>query len=181
LIRFAVPALALIATGLITTIAWEAGAFSSAVATVPRPPRAMANNPVMDQAPDRIPQWVAMILARPLFSPDRRPAAEAAGQAFGVSQGLPRLSGVLVSPSARTAIFARGDSKPIVVREGGRIDAYTVQSIEAGQVHLLGANGLLVLHPNFLSAPPAQPAGLTAPHSVGQTGPGMTTAGVRPQ
>ncbi len=65
--------------------------------------------------------------------------------------GLPRLTGTLVGPSERSAIFAAAGRDPIVVHEGGRIDAYTVTSIEAGQVRLRGPDGMRILHPTFQS------------------------------
>ena len=99
---------------------------------------------------DHTNDWAATALARPLFSPDRRPAADAATVASGRSvPGLPRLAGILVGPFGRSAIFATNDAKPIVVQEGGRVAAYTVKSIEATQVHLLGPDGAQVLYPSF--------------------------------
>jgi hypothetical protein len=101
--------------------------------------------------------WVATVLARPLFSPDRRPAADAVTVASGRTvPGLPRLAGILVGPFGRSAIFATNGAKPIVVQEGGRVADYTIKSIEATQVHLLGPDGAQVLYPSF--EPAAAPA-----------------------
>ena len=97
------------------------------------------------------------MLARPLFSPDRRPAADAVTVASGRTvPGLPRLAGILVGPFGRSAIFATNGAKPIVVQEGGRVADYTIKSIEATQVHLLGPDGAQVLYPSF--EPAAAPA-----------------------
>lgn len=85
------------------------------------------------------------ILARPLFNPDRRPGA-AAAQPGVADAALPRLSAVLVSGRGRSVIFA-GPGKPVTLNEGGRIGAYTVQSIGAGQVTLAGPDGARVLRP----------------------------------
>lgn len=91
-------------------------------------------------------QWVATLLARPLFSPSRRPAispAPASGPA-----ALPRLSGILVSHDRKIAIFAGGD-KLIVLREGGQLANYSVQSIEPDRVTLHGGKGEQVVLPSF--------------------------------
>jgi hypothetical protein len=98
---------------------------------------------------DNLQAWVSPILARPLFSPDRRPAAEMDNVAAPGAPHLPRLSGILIGPFGRSAIFANTGSKPIVLGEGGRIDAYTVKSIDAAQVQLEGPNGVQRLQPAF--------------------------------
>jgi len=101
------------------------------------------------------------VLARPLFSPDRRPPADAVTVASGRTvPGLPRLAGILVGPFGRSAIFAINGAKPIVVQEGGRVAAYTIKSIEATQVRLLGPDGAQVLYPSFepAAAPARRPA-----------------------
>ena len=113
--------------------------------------------PISSATADRTNDWVAAVLARPLFSPDRRPAADAVTVASGRTvPGLPRLAGILVGPFGRSAIFATNGAKPIVVQEGGRVADYTIKSIEATQVHLLGPDGAQVLYPSF--EPAAAPA-----------------------
>jgi hypothetical protein len=113
--------------------------------------------PAPSSAGDHSGDWVTAILTRPLFSPDRRPAAGVATGARATSvPGLPRLAGIMVGPFGRSAIFAADGTKPIVVQEGGRVAAYTVNSIEATQVRLLGPEGTQVLYPSF--APAAAPA-----------------------
>ncbi len=108
-----------------------------------------------DRSPKRPPAQVAKrvdaILARPLFSPDRRPTPVAAsGPAAAAVNGLPRLAGVLVSSFGRSAIFAPASGgKPLTAAEGARLGPYTVQSIEVGQVTVLGPDGVQVLHPSF--------------------------------
>jgi hypothetical protein len=119
--------------------------------TVPTAP------PISLATADHTNDWVATVLARPLFSPDRRPAADAVTVASGRTvPGLPRLAGILVGPFGRSAIFASNGAKPIVVQEGGRVAAYTIKSIEATQVRLLGPDGAQVLYPSF--EPAATPA-----------------------
>jgi hypothetical protein len=103
------------------------------------------------------------ILARPLFTPGRRPPSQPhAEPAPTTKAALPRLAGVLVSPAGKAAIFAGGDTKPVVVHEGGRLGAYTVQSIEPGRVTLLGPGGTVVLQPTFENV--TKPTS-TPPHS----------------
>ncbi len=84
--------------------------------------------------------WVETILARPLFSRDRRPAGAAATVATGERGAtLPRLTGIAISPQLRRAIFAGADgAKSIVVEEGGSIAGFTVQTIAPGSVHRAG-------------------------------------------
>jgi hypothetical protein len=99
------------------------------------------------------PDWAAIILARPLFSPSRRPAP-ASSDTSARSAELPRLTGILVSQSGRQAIFAgRDGGRPIVTREGDRVADQLVQSIRPGEVTVLGPAGPRVLHPVFDHAP----------------------------
>ncbi len=62
----------------------------------------------------------ATVLARPLFSPDRRLAPP--GQAVAAvvaSDDIPRLAAVIVGPSGGMAIFEDGSGRPHVAAEGG--------------------------------------------------------------
>jgi hypothetical protein len=138
-----------LAVGLVAIIGWEVGGAPPAGVTSSPPPAAPAASPASAPAVDREREWVATVLARPLFSPDRRPSPEAAAVATAGPNGLPRLTGTLVAPFERSAIFAAAGRDPIVVHEGARIDAYTVMSIEAGQVRLRGPEGTRILHPTF--------------------------------
>jgi hypothetical protein len=93
----------------------------------------------------KAPANLEVVLARPIFSETRRPPADAASESF-----QPRLTGVLVSNVARTAIFAVGSShKLIALAEGGSLGPNVVQSIIAGQVTMSGPDGTRVLHPTF--------------------------------
>ncbi len=136
---------------------------------VPAPPSRAAAPPVPEEDRQAL---VDGILARPLFATNRRPAdAPAAGPA-PTPASLPRLAGVLVHGSSRSAIFAAtGSGRPAVVQEGGRVGGYTVQSIEAGQVTLAGPGGNQVLRPAFDAKPPAAagPPGAKASTSFAPT------------
>jgi hypothetical protein len=152
------------AAGLLAvTLAWELGAFASEEPIAVHHPRAVAAAPPA-ALPDHTDEWVTTVLARPLFSPDRRPPSEAATVAAGsqTPEGLPRLTGVIVSPSGRSAIFANEGGKPVVVTEGGRVNAWIVRAIDIGTVRVSGPGGARDLHPSFEAAPATQ-TGATPP------------------
>jgi hypothetical protein len=101
------------------------------------------------EAPDRHGAWLKQILARPLFSPGRHPAEVTAA---GV-QGLPRLTGVVVTGSQRIAIFAApSNGHPIVAESGAHVGAYEVQAIADGGVTVVGPEGTTLLRPAFDAA-----------------------------
>ncbi len=89
----------------------------------------------------QVQSWVATILARPLFSRDRRPT-DAPAAIAAVAESLPRLTGITVSPAGRHAIFASpGNKPPLVASPGDRIAGFTVRSIEPAGVTVVGPNG----------------------------------------
>lgn len=102
----------------------------------------------------------AIALARPLFSPTRRPAAGPSrpGAPIAAAAPLPRMTGTLVTSSLRRAIFAGADGKSVVVPEGGQLGAYTVKAVRAGQVVVSGPEGERTVSPVFdPDAPPSTP------------------------
>lgn len=135
--------------------------------------------------------WAETALARPLFSPTRRPAAAPAAAAPGAPASLPRVTAILVSPGGKSVIFAAGEGgKPVVAGEGSQVGAYQVQSIEAGRVTVLGPGGPQVLGPSFDgNAPPKPPGrapdlsgllGLTPPaQDAPAADPGLSIPGLR--
>jgi hypothetical protein len=135
-----------------------------------------AADPTPARAPVALSKLVDKILARPLFSPDRRPPPPAPGgpAATATVSGLPRLAGVLVGPFGRSAIFAPASGgKPVTAAEGARLGAYTVQSIEIGQVTVQGPNGVQVLHPSFdPNAPRPETPPAVPPPAAPARGPG---------
>jgi hypothetical protein len=178
MIRSAFPpliAIALLAAVLFgVVIAWELadlGELSAATGPVPalapRLPETSGGTPTpASDTAGRTRAWAATALARPLFSPDRRPASGTVATASGTTRGLPRLTGTLVGPFGRSAIFA-ADPKPVIVSEGDRINGYTIQSIEPNEVQMIGPEGIQVLHPSFQSAP-ARPTPPNPPPRLGQ-------------
>jgi hypothetical protein len=128
------------------------------VAAAPAPPPAAATPatppPAGDDAEDALGELVQTVLARPLFSPGRRPAppmAAAASDAPAAAAGqedLPRLSGVIVAPGGRRAIFAPAEGHPLVVPEGASIGRFVVHSIAPGQVTLSDTERQHVLRPS---------------------------------
>jgi general secretion pathway protein N len=84
--------------------------------------------------------YVASISARPLFAPDRRPVPQQHSGRTGMSQGLPRLAGIVIAASRRRAIF-EDDGKAIVRGAGGDLDGYRIVAINALGVTLRGPAG----------------------------------------
>ncbi len=167
--------LGLLAAVLIAVITLELSdpeAGSGAALPVAAPRRVAAGQPVpaIDTA-GHVPQWAATILARPLFSHGRRPPAaqQVAGVAAAAPLQMPRLTGVLVSSSSRSAFFAgAAGGRATVVGEGAKIGRYTVQRIEAGQVTVGGPEGTRVLRPFVEKTRPTKPA--AAPARKAQAG-----------
>ncbi len=110
-------------------------------------------------------EWANAILARPLFSISRRPPKLAAGHS-AASDGMPRLSGIMIAPGIRKAIFApEGGGKPMVLSEGATLADTAIRTIEPGEVILASGQ---VLRPTYdKNRVPGQsaytPAGLPAP------------------
>ena len=157
-----------LALALAALIGWELtpppAPAMPAAPTGPAPPRAPLPGATRDGAATE-----ASILRRPLFRADRRPAPAVPD---APPPPLPRLSGIVVTASARRAIFAGGrDGKPVAAAEGERIGAVRVARIGAQEVVMVGPNGTHVLRP----AP--QPAEQAALFPVRQPGNAVDAAG----
>ena len=94
------------------------------------------------------------------MSPTRRPPAAARVQTSEAE--LPRLTGIIISPDGRSAIFA-GKPRALVVPEGGRIGEYTVRQIAPGMVTVNGPAGPVGLRPSFDAARSAAPVPVGLP------------------
>jgi hypothetical protein len=111
-------------------------------------------------APDHD-DMVETLLARPLFSPSRRPDRAAAPAEAGKHDAdAPRLAGILIDGPGKRAIFAlpSGDSQ-VFVEEGGEVEGWSVDEITPASVTLTGPEGSRKLEPSFdPNAKPAEPA-----------------------
>lgn len=117
----------------------------------PRAPVAAPQHGYVGTGNESVAELAGTILARPLFSPDRRPARSSLAPSANADQVmLPRLSGVIVSGAHHLAIFAGSkDGKPIVVVAGQTVGDWSVKAIESDGVVLTDADGSQKLHPAF--------------------------------
>jgi hypothetical protein len=102
--------------------------------------------------PVDIDPMVAEILARPLFTSTRMPAAMPGADEEIVEEKHPpelqaRLAGITLSPDAREALFQREGEKAIPVKVGGEIDGWRVSSIQLDRVVLISEFGKQVIKP----------------------------------
>jgi hypothetical protein len=137
---------------------------------------------------------VATILAQPLFSPTRRPpeTVQADGSADPTLNDV-RLSGIVIEPDRRLAIFAVKGTKPRTLSVGDALNGWKLDSISPEDVSLSGPGGTRTLQPKIdttlvrqaqVPAAPAQPAAGAspgAPPTQPQAGPAPTRAPVPPQ
>ena len=153
------PALSLVAAVLAGLVAVElaTGALPSPAV---RQAAAGAAGPPAAKPADPAPQQVAVLLARPPFSPSRRPDAVDGAD----DPRLPHLTGILVTSQERKAIFSgRDGGRGAVVGQGDQVGAYRVQDISAADVTLAGVDGPHVVRPTFSTAPPPSPLAATLP------------------
>jgi hypothetical protein len=118
----------------------------------------------------RAEELVQTTLAQPLFSPTRRPPDQPTGDRASEPQ-LPnlRLSGIVIEPEHRLAIFAVPGSKPLARAEGETINEWRLDSIGPNQVSLSGPTGITTLEPKsdpnlVRQKPVAQPAPKPTPN-----------------
>jgi hypothetical protein len=105
-------------------------------------------------SPGRRDAWLREIVARPLFSSNRRPVE------VGM-RGLPRLTGIVLTGSLQIAIFAGAqDGHPIIAQAGGHIGAYEVHAITEAGVTISGPEGTSLIRPVFDAG---RPSGSTLP------------------
>ncbi|WP_419758750.1 hypothetical protein [Acidisoma sp.] len=117
----------------------------------------------------QVQSWVEAILARPLFVPSRRPPAAAAGPGDS-GPGFPRLTGIIIMPQQREAIFAApGKSQPIVVSAGSRLNGVLIKSIDAGAIVVVDAAGARIIRPSFAAGTASGSLVPTAPRPLSVT------------
>jgi hypothetical protein len=170
------------AFGLILLVEIKAPEPTAVTASAPvEQPEPAAALPQLTIAP--IPPPIAAILARPLFSPSRRPPQSNTGKVAddgGLADS--RLAGIVIGAGRRFAIFAPEGAKALTVTEGETVSGWRVESISAREVALSGPEGTKTLQPKFDPnlAPPAEPA--APPPQVVAAPPNIRAApGVVPQ
>ena len=86
----------------------------------------------------------ATLLERPVFSPTRRPSdsGPAPAEAVPARPEPPRLTGIVMTPAGRRAIFASAaaDGHGVVVSVGGTVGPWVVQAIGIADVQLTRAD-----------------------------------------
>jgi hypothetical protein len=189
-----------ISAGLSGLIFFELESGDEPPAGVPRAATNEGQPPVQsNQADPVVPrqtadQSVATILAQPLFSPTRRPpeTVQADGSADPTLSDV-RLTGIVIDPDRRLAIFAVKGTKPRTLSVGDALNGWKLDSISPEEVSLSGSGGTRTLQPKVdttlvrqarLPASPAQPAAGAspgAPPTQPQAGPAPTRAPVPPQ
>ncbi|HUC12743.1 MAG TPA: hypothetical protein VL985_20295 [Stellaceae bacterium] len=156
----------------------EAAAGGASVRATPR----LASAP-QPEASARLDTMVAEILARPLFSSTRRPPSEDRPVAdTGLSDT--RLTGILIEPGHRFAIFAPTGDKPLMVSEGDMVSGWRVENITPRNVSLSGPEGTQTLEPKIdpnLAPPAPRPGSVPAatpfrPAAVSLPRPGLPPA-----
>jgi hypothetical protein len=125
------------------------------------------------QQDPRIGDPVAIALAKPLFSPTRRPPQSTqAGAAEDNDLADTRLAGIVTTPARRLAIFAVKGDKPLKRVEGDEVSGWRIESITPREVSLSGPSGTKTLQPKFDPnlVPPAvkpPPGGARLPNAPG--------------
>lgn len=148
----AVTGLSVIALGLSGAIALELGDWPAqrVLLAGPTPVPHAARHETAPLTFD-IDRELSMILARPLFSPDRKPI----GAGTKSIAGLSRLTGIVVTGPRKIAIFATpSGGRPVIAEEGSHIDAHEVKAISDTGVTVAGPNGTTTLTPMIDTAQP---------------------------
>jgi len=90
------------------------------------------------------------ILARPLFNASRTPRERDANDEPEKKvrpQLQARLTGIMIGPEAREALFEHAGDKPVALREGSEIDGWKVAAIRSAEVVLTSEFGEEVVKP----------------------------------
>ncbi len=89
-----------------------------------------------------------MLLSRPLFDPSRRPPAAPAQDATAPVE-IPRLSGIMITPTEKIAVFSPAMGAPIIVSQNSRFGPFTVLAISGENVTIKGPGGVTVVRWDF--------------------------------
>jgi len=132
--------------GALLLLEWDSGQPSDESPVVVASPRPAETTPRRIQDP-RVDELVATTLSRPLFSSTRRPRDPAIASQTGDPEFQLRLSGIVIEPERRIAIFAKTGAKPLVRSEGETLDEWRLDSITPREVTLSGPTGSTTLEP----------------------------------
>jgi len=132
------------------------------VAFAPSPDQVETKPKPRTQEP-RVDDSVATVLAAPLFSPTRRPP-ESSGPSVDPEVSGVRLTGIVIQPDRRIAIFAASGTKPFVRSEGETLNEWQLDSITPLAVTLSGPAGTRTLapRPDLNLVRPASPVPMAA-------------------
>jgi hypothetical protein len=89
-----------------------------------------------------------MMLSRPLFDPSRRPPA-APTQDLAAPVEIPRLSGIMITPTEKIAVFSPAMGAPIIVSQNSRFGPFTVLAISRESVTIKSPSGVIVVRWDF--------------------------------
>ena len=124
----------------------------------------------------RVDEQLTTARDRPLFSTTRRPPQQTEGDtSTGPELIDTRLTGIIVEPDRRLAIFAVPDAKPLTLTEGEMLSGWRIESIVPHEVSLSGPTGTKTLRPRFNTNPPVPPR---SPRRADATAPRPTTGEV---
>jgi hypothetical protein len=152
----------------IVAIEWMPASGRPAAVPAPRPVHAQTVAANTDDSRDTD-DWADTVLERPLFTIGRKPPKPPAPGHQAGGAGLPRLSGIMITPFGRRAIFMPEGSKPMVLAEGAAVGDRTISRIATDKVYLSGDT---VLTPTLDKQRTGGPATGTSPFVPGE-GPGF--------
>lgn len=139
-------------------------AADEAAIVMPRRPARVLAAPAQQKG--RLDKLVSVILARPLFSPTRRPETNPGkGADADVALANARLTGIVTREGLRLAIFAIPGKKPLALAVGDRVSGWRIDSIAPDAVALRGPTGVrnLAPKPNHALARRPLPAAFPTP------------------
>jgi hypothetical protein len=147
---------------------------------LPQPEITQKPAPPQEQVPDLL----ETILARPLFTQSRHPPDTTSSKG-PADTGLAdvRLTGILVEPHLRLAIFAVSGAKPLTLSEGEALNGWRLDSISPQEVLLSGPGGARTLELKADSKLVRQarvPAARPKPPQAAPPGPAGTGAAGQP-
>jgi len=91
----------------------------------------------------------ALILAKPLFTIGRKVLSSRREKLVNHLEPLPRLTGIIVAPAGRRAVFVTASGRGVVLRTGGAIGDVVVSQITSDHVVLRNLNGNVIARPIY--------------------------------